>query len=540
LTNAQICCQVDPLNPSASDRAVPTGSTCCGANAINTANQVCCSGSVVSNPTNSLQCCGTKGFNPATDLCCGTTDLKVDSKGIVSTVFTQTVVAGAVTQGKQCCGNSAFTPANQLCCPTVADADARAVSSTSATGALSCCGTSTFDPATQTCCSVTTTENFQDADGNTVAVATVTTGVTSGGSSLQCCGTKGVAAGQICCDGTVQSNPNGNLQCCGLSSKTYDPATQTCCSFDTDNYVKVSTDINDCAVYGNEPKHNGNVANIVNGACCDNTPYNSTSSTCCNGRVLPNPNGFECCGTSLFDPANDVCCPDFTVPYAQAFKGKASTNNQCCGTSLFDPTTQACPCGVIIDADNDLVQTNKNPNVNPACCGATQYDGNNKLCCPSGPYLFDLDPAPGLKCCDLDGKTVYNPAYQVCCQKFKFSCPAKPTIPVNTIVAPVPKPATNSPQQDKVQCGDSCCTNGQGYFANYQKCCHDEVLDFNSELDSSTSPMACCGTDVYNVIYESCCVEALNDKNPASVNFKANYAVFGAPGNWQICCKKSL
>jgi hypothetical protein len=533
LTTAQTCCRADPLVPSSGDRAVPVGSTCCGVNVIDTATQLCCAGTVVSNPQGTLQCCGNKGFNPAADLCCATSDLRVQGC-TVTPVATITVVTGAAAQNKQCCGNSAFDPTTQVCCPTPTDADARAV--TNSGGTLTCCGSTTFNAATQTCCSVTVTEDYQDEAGNVVQITTTQTGVTTTGAGLQCCGTKGFTSTQLCCGGSILNNANNDQQCCGNAAKTFNPTTQTCCAFDTDNFETANcNDIDDCPIFVNVPKGNANVATIASGQCCGNTPFDPTTSICCNGKVNVNPNGFSCCGTGLYDPANDVCCPDTIVPYGKTFKGKASSAEQCCGVNLFDPVTQACPCGVVIPSDQDLIQTNRNPNVNPGCCGATQYDANHKLCCPEGPYLFDLDPAAGLQCCQLDGKTVYNPAYQVCCKKSKFSCAKKPSTSTPSIVVPTPKPATNSPSQDKVQCGDSCC-NGVGYFANYQRCCNDEVLDFNSALDASTSPMACCGTDVYNVIYESCCIEALNDFNSASVKFKANYAVFGGPGNWQICC----
>jgi len=220
---------------------------------------------------------------------------------------------------------------------------------------------------------------------------------------------------------------------------------------------------------------------------------------------------------------------------------EASDCNTRYNFALFDTAKQSCPCGKVIDLQNDISVNNNNPNVQAGCCGTTQIDINHKTCCAKA--IYDIDPAIGLNCCSDDGKTLYNPGYQTCCTKApSCSTPCKSN---NKIVRDVEeaeeveeveadkKKKKSKSKKNKVQCGDNCC-NGVGYFSLYQTCCGGNVLDYNGVADN-TSPMACCGDRLYNKNFDNCCIEThIKSIDNCGVKADIKYAVYDDVS--QICC----
>jgi hypothetical protein len=223
--------------------------------------------------------------------------------------------------------------------------------------------------------------------------------------------------------------------------------------------------------------------------------------------------------------------------------------------ALYDTEKQSCPCGKVIDLSNDISVNNNNPNVAAGCCGTTQIDTNHKTCCPK--KIYDIDPAIGLTCCADDGQTLYNPGYQVCCggksscstpcnvKKVTRSLDGVEEVEESEAVEAVEeveadkkksdksKKKNNGKHAGKVQCGNNCC-DGKGYFTQYQKCCNGNILDYNS-ADANTSPMACCGSTIYNTNFDKCCIETnIKSVNRCGIKADVSTAVFDEVS--QICC----
>lgn len=572
LSNDRQCCSAVEGEVSLNDKQISTDLTCCGTIGYNPSTELCCApNSIVQNRNGNLQCCGpNRGFDPSNDLCCETVNVKSKGScsGDTSVNVNYNVISNAASQGKQCCANNAFDPSTQLCCG--GSDDARVISNKD--GNLQCCGNGSYDNSRQTCCQSEETVEIPLPNGESFTYTKVE-GRVSNGASLTCCEDSLNAfdsATQICCGGNVQrQNSDNSLSCCG--SKTYNTQTQTCCESQKSSYKKEKGCCGACDSYVAVVSTEYTVGNVANGQCCGGKAYDDTRNICCGNNIIRqnNDNALQCCGSDAYDPSKDICCSDDTLTHNKVFKNKADddVNYECClnvdasdcnvkyNFDIYDSAKKSCPCGKVVDIDDDLFLTNTNPDVQPGCCGTTQVDANSVTCCAKA--IHDVDPAIGLQCCDDDGKTLYNPGYQVCCggssSKCSVPCGAKKTRDVEEVeeVEEVEakkddkkdkkkddkkdkkKKKNNSSKKNKVQCGDHCC-EGEGYFQAYQKCCEGKILDFNSAAEGS-SPMACCGDELYNTNFRQCCTETTVKKvTSCGIEVSQKTAVIDA--DFEICC----
>ncbi|XP_047191822.1 uncharacterized protein si:ch211-195m9.3 isoform X2 [Scophthalmus maximus] len=367
-------------------------SACCGLQAYNPLNEICCQSTVAAKPVPMAQCCGTRAFDEEEQLCCG----KIHDKMILT----------RTSKRHKCCGHDQYDTMTHCCCGVTDVLQIQLIQSKCCEEYSAqilqpkFCGKVTFDVERQLCCGPIHDKNILN---RTSSRHRCCSGHDQYDTATECCFMiNGVLTVQGINSTFCQNDPGGRPKSPAPRPYCTEPDTSLCGSL----------------CYNPEERHccerNQTMSHwCCNSGPCDATPtvYNPRTHVCCDGCLsewkpwldqFHGSPGQHCCGTETYRPHSEICCNGHRHPKVE--------NGHCCGIHTYnikDPQMKCCARTLY-----NLSSLGKHW-LEAQCCGSIlQTPQNQNVCCSSEDEELLYSKKKGLRCC---GHLYYDTSLWSCC-----------------------------------------------------------------------------------------------------------------------------
>ncbi|XP_015196448.2 uncharacterized protein [Lepisosteus oculatus] len=354
---------------------------CCGERPYHRFEEVCCEDGRVLKRQQGSACCGFSTFDPAWQTCCNAQIVNITGvsccKGELYSRHSASCCAGVVSEKlsgliSQCCGSEPYNPRYQVCCGgKLWDQQP----------GLRCCGQALYNITSELCIHHLSKVIKKETPH-----------------ALLCGDRQYDNETHFCCeDLNVYTR---TVRCCGNAStpyRTYNPLNASCCNG---------------VIHEEVPELEGK--SCSNLKMCGSNQYNSLSSVCLHGKIVPVAYVEECGGAlNKFDSRESLCCG------GQLYL--KLDDMACCGQAWFNTTQHQCLGELVRKRGSDarLSMCGRNAHFDPIsqrCCINSEHKGEpygpGQTCCNGTVHETTGTALNGGRCCNGKG---YNPETDFCC-----------------------------------------------------------------------------------------------------------------------------